>query len=413
MLGGYFPNFSAVGKCAGNVAEELSKSHNITVICQSNQPDESLDDVFGNQVIKRVITREMKSRLFFETKIKMSKGLVRKWYQARHTYLKSFSAIKIMLSDKSINKKTVKSYLNVLKKLDQPIDLIIPVGMPYEAVVASVEYKKKINKKVRLVPYLFDHLVENNSLHRFRILKNIKKRAHLNFEKRMIGLADSILILKQLEEHYLNNHVESMDKVHVVEHPLLKKPLVSHLEDERRDNSFIYAGAFYKKIRNPEYMLELFDEVLNHLDGSLNIYAFGDCVELINSYSSLNDRIKNWGKVSSDLISQKLHDSNYLIAVGNSDNKQVPSKIFEYISYGKPILYLYSNLNDKNLEVLKKYPLASCLLQNREDLKNNLFEIIDFCEKYSESSITFEEAVSIYPDATPEHTATVIQNIIK
>jgi hypothetical protein len=37
------------------------------------------------------------------------------------------------------------------------------------------------------------------------------------------------------------------------------------------------------------------------------------------------------------------------------------SKIFEYISCGKPIVHFYTANNDAKLKILKEYPLALCL----------------------------------------------------
>jgi len=59
-------------------------------------------------------------------------------------------------------------------------------------------------------------------------------------------------------------------------------------------------------------------------------------------------------------------NSDNLIAVGNNDCNQVPSKIFEYMSFGKPIVYFYSD-DDVNVKILKKYPIALCLRRIKFD----------------------------------------------
>ena len=43
---------------------------------------------------------------------------------------------------------------------------------------------------------------------------------------------------------------------------------------------------------------------------------------------------------------------------GNKVDNQVPSKIFDYISLGKPIINVYTSEKDPALEYLKQYPLA-------------------------------------------------------
>ena len=203
-----------------------------------------------------------------------------------------------------------------------------------------------------------------------------------------------------------------MRKVHVVEHPLLKLPNVTESNNDNK-TTFIYAGSFYKNIRNPKYMLDVFTKIFEKSGGELNIYSFGDCDRVIENYTNNKSGIKSFGKISNDKIPEKLINSDFLVALGNKDDKQVPSKIFEYFTYGKPIIYFYTNSNDKNLEVLEKYRLAICINQNSDNKTLNSNRIINFCKNNVDERICFEEIKHTFLDATPEYTVKTINSLIK
>ena len=65
-------------------------------------------------------------------------------------------------------------------------------------------------------------------------------------------------------------------------------------------------------------------------------------------YRSFNDDIKNisknihfLGKKRKEDIIRIYQEADILVNIGNSIDNQMPSKIFEYISTGKPILNFY------------------------------------------------------------------------
>ena len=60
--------------------------------------------------------------------------------------------------------------------------------------------------------------------------------------------------------------------------------------------------------------------------------------------------------VDNDEAESILMSADILVNIGNSVSNQIPSKLFDYISTGKPILNIYKNKNCPSLEILSKYP---------------------------------------------------------
>lgn len=412
IVGNYYPNFSAVGKCVGNVADELSQTHKVTVLCLKSHPDQRDDEVYNNQKILRVVTKESEKRLTIEHRIRNSTKIIKGIYQLIYNLYKMNRIVITVLSRTSTKKELIESYLRGLISINESIDAIIPSSMPFESVVAACEYKAKYDNQIKVIPYLFDQFVENANLHRFNFNRRLKRKTHIKLERSVIKKSDHILILKQLNDYFLEQHKGYMKKFYVIEHPLLKNPNVT-LDSYNGQMRFIYAGSFYKTIRNPKYMLNLFNDVLENLDGELTLYSFGNCKKIINKYTSKNKRIIDKGKVPTDEVYEELPKNNFLVAVGNKDNKQVPSKIFEYLSYGKPIIYFYSNNQDTNLAVLKKYRLSICIDQSNTCPNSNFNELVKFCKDNINKQLSFGEISAIFKDATPECTKDIIKRLIE
>ena len=49
IVGSYFPNYSAVGKCMGNIADVLAQKNSVTVICEQNILTQKQTETLGNQ----------------------------------------------------------------------------------------------------------------------------------------------------------------------------------------------------------------------------------------------------------------------------------------------------------------------------------------------------------------------------
>lgn len=412
IVGNYYPNYTAVSKCVSNVAEILALTHQVTIICEKSSSNQSDEEFYNNQRILRIITTDSKRREYINKKIAKSKGVNSKFFSLILDSYKIWQAAKLILSYTSIKRELVELYENKLISITEPIDILIPSSMPYESVVASMNFKFKSKYKFIFVPYLFDQFVENRTLHRMQINRILKRRIHRNFEKLILSKSDNILLLKQLENFYFTNYEVYKHKFIVVEHPLLVKEqsMVVNVEDRI---SFLYAGSFYMKIRNPEFMLKTFDKILKDINGILNLFTFGNCRDILNEYSSSNELIKNFGSVETNIVTNEMKRSDFLVAVGNSDNTQIPSKIFEYLGMGLPIVYFYTIDDDQNVEILSKYPLSLCLKQDTYLYENNCSKLINFSIDFKNKRMDFEQVIKLFPEATPEFTVKLIQSFLK
>ena len=99
---------------------------------------------------------------------------------------------------------------------------------------------------------------------------------------------------------------------------------------------------------------------------------------MIDNYiNKSNGRIIRHLQVEPFMVPDILLNADILISVGNSSEAFKPSKIFEYISTGKPIVHFYQQ--EYFDLTLNKYPLSLQLSQNCDNEKLNMNKMYDFC----------------------------------
>ena len=85
--------------------------------------------------------------------------------------------------------------------------------------------------------------------------------------------------------------------------------------------------------------------------------------------------------------------TDVLINIGNSVLNQMPSKIFEYINCGKPIINIYKSPECPTLKYLTKYPLALNIPEEniKTDLAQKAEEVKTFIKANKTNRVSAEE----------------------
>ncbi|MCO5385780.1 MAG: glycosyltransferase [Desulfosporosinus sp.] len=413
LVGSYYPYFSAVGTCCYNIAEEMAKQNKITVVCMKSRIEQSETEEYQGQAIIRVSHRWWDVRLKLGEKMKTSASIIKKCYNLLLNIVRAKEYLQIVLSTVSLNKGWVRSYRRALENIKDPIDVIIPLCFPMEAVAAGMEYKH-MHKSVKIIPYLFDPFVESHTLHRAEWNKRLKRKNNMMIETYMLNISSKVFCVNQLQEHFIQ-YTHYLGNLIFNEHPLLIKIYKesSQIKVGKGNIHLTYAGVFDKKIRNPEYLLKFMLRTLPEIDAKLHLYSYGNCVNVVEKYSDESKgSITNHGFVPKEEANRAVYASDILVCVGNIDNLQVPSKIFEYMSTGKPIVHFYTADDDVNVKILKDYPLCLCLKQDKNLFMENRKKFIKFCQDNKGKTLDFSEVEKFYYYATPEFIAKQMMEII-
>lgn len=284
-------------------------------------------------------------------------------------------------------KKSVKVGLNVVDNYD----VIISCSYPFTT--HKIAYELKSKRDVKWVAYQFDPHTFNSTLDpektderlqdEIRILSNAN-RVFLPFENYEENLATGLSVLKE--------------KYYPIEFALIRENKCKLLKQKNNKIIFVYAGTFYKDIRMPSDMFRFFEQV--QMDYELHLYCLAekDVEEEINKYREVfGDRLKVHYNQQKQVCDEAIKRANIIINIGNVATNQTPSKVYEYISMGKPILNFYCVQEDTSKKVLKKYPLVLNIYKHfsQEDVE----EFYRFCEINKNRMLSFEEVAKNYKTA--------------
>jgi len=128
----------------------------------------------------------------------------------------------------------------------------------------------------------------------------------------------------------------------------------------------VFLGTLYERFREPKFLLRLFADLLNtNLSHKLELHFFGvldGCRKHFEPYQSLlGKKLFLHGIVSHRVAAQVMAEAGILVNLGNETPYQLPSKVVEYASTGKPILNIVKDKKDPSLEILNEFPAALSL----------------------------------------------------
>ena len=271
-----------------------------------------------------------------------------------------------------------------LKNANKHYDYTFAFCTPYTCLtLAYVLKKKKITDHwaaVMLDAFIFNKcLPESESYYRKRVIENI------------FTTADRIFLVKGiLEEYPLHSYKpEFLNRTTEIAIPIMKEPQTFGAENFNDIPTLVYAGMFYWNIRNPEKMLEILSKIIKT---KIKIFSC-HCEDIFERKKELftESELCLSGRISHDQCLKEFENADFLINLGNAISNQTPSKILEYISFGKPIIHFYFNEDDTCLPILKNYPLSICVnVEHYSDA--DIQNINDFILKNKGKKITFDEA---------------------
>jgi hypothetical protein len=284
-------------------------------------------------------------------------------------------------------------YFSVLKKVKQLVitqkyDNLISASEPFTGHLVGLSVKKELPEINWIVdigdPFCF---IENRTPNNHNLYKNLNYSAERNVFKK----ADSISVTtKPTLEKYVALFPESSVKMHLIP-PLLSLSTTTDPENLifPKDGKIrlVFVGTLYSKMRSPDFLLHLFQKLLQtHIGDKLELHFFGkinDCYQDFAPYQILvGTKIFCHGLVTHSQASKAMKEANILVNIGNKSPYELPSKVVEYASFGKPVLNIAKIEKDTSIEFFNAYPASLCLLENGELWDSyNVDKLVQFIEK--------------------------------
>ena len=266
-------------------------------------------------------------------------------------------------------------------------DKLITVSIPFTCHMVGLNIKKR-NPDMLWVMDIGDpfYILDTTPVNNYKMYR----RLNYLIEKKIISCADIISVTTEvLAKIYRNVFPESNKKIYVIP-PLIslsnKSDIEKHIFLKKDMIRFVFVGTLYKAIRSPKFLLELFRKLLQtSLGDKLEMHFLGkvhDCSDSFELYKDLLDnKIFIHGLVDHNIALRAMKEADFLVNIGNDTSYQLPSKLVEYMSSGKPIINFISSSNDSSLPLIKDFPYHINIIDNDITKENDVLLLEDFIKK--------------------------------
>ena len=282
------------------------------------------------------------------------------------------------------------------KKIDIDYDLIISVSLPFSSHVAAYIINRDKNKK-----WIMDigdpFSLKNNAFENNRYLY---KSLNYYFENKFYKKAHQVVFTHQesANEHkkFFNipeNKVIIGNPISSFSQSLFQKSISYNYET--KPIKVGYFGVLTKGVRSPNEVLKFFHKT----DFELHWYTNPDSIEMIKQNKIDQKYNKFFDMVTRNEALEKMVDSLHcLLSIGNLNPAQLPSKVIEYISTGKPVLHFVEIQDDPVLKIADEFNNLILINKNsniaavEKQLSNiftnvNKFDVEKFNENYSAKAV--------------------------
>lgn len=386
VCGILYPNPSPTGLCAARYASLLTDDYDIDFISLSANGKEE-EGVYDGHVVHTISSVRMK----WEHRCS---GVMKK-------LIHLVGACQLKLSLMGNMGWFVGAAYKKLEKINKKnkIDVILTVCSPFQAHMAGVKFKAN-HPEVRFCSYTVDpYASKTRIVPFFRSYQDIVSlECEVSSKPDCLFLSEEAINKRQDIYGGLNN---AMGLPYLL-------PDSNDVSGGLFDKDYVhcvYAGSFYKAIRNPEFMLKVFSSLEDNRV-LLHLYSSG-CDEVVRRYSEDNSKIIMHGYVSQDELQKVYASCDFLIGVGNAMNDFLPSKTYEYLALRRPVVFF----NPKGFEnqVLAKYP-HSLQVSDEMSVEEAVKSFEAFVAREKGKTISKEELQSLYHNNTPSYIKNILIN---
>lgn len=242
-------------------------------------------------------------------------------------------------------------------------------------------------------------------LESLRLFGALTKLWARRIESSALRKSKRILALPVPYAHVLEMHPHLAERVVAIEHPMLRDR--THIGPvANQPPRLVYAGGLDRYNRNPAGVLAALHTARLHAEFSADFYTYGNCEQQLR-----DARFTSWlniqGRVSPDEADDALAYADVIVTIGNRNSDLMPSKLFDCMSTGRPILHFSQNNDDPYLPYLQKYPL-SLTVSLRCGAVHNGNKIAHQLQQWAGCRLDWSTVRSAFPTALPTHVAALL-----
>ena len=392
----FFPYGDATSGVVGNLAKALvAIGNNVKVIAVTETKLDSYSSTWNDIDVSFIYAPGLESVNCLKSQLKTNPFKVFISFIIK-VYSKLIMKINMNYRRLSLDPRYIRAYKKAIKCLDQQYDLCLVTLMPQEAAWTAVKYCGDLSK---VAIYQLDTYWNNE------MLSDKYQNHRMVFERFLADKCRFFLTTPQIQT--INEEIDTVwgRLLTAAEFPVVQMPQFYNTKESDSDKTHcVFLGTLYPDIRPPEKIVSVISKMSN---SSIVFDFYGNNQELIvnaKDFSSALNHIVLHGMVPSDEAQDIRNCADILLNIDNTCSNQVPSKIFEYISTGKPIINFYFNHDSCVLKYLSEYPLSLNICVNDDFSKSA--EMIDlFINSLNGDVVPFSMIEEIYYKNTPGYVA--------
>lgn len=406
----YFPISNGTINAIDNILSRLSKFYHVIVISQKKGRNENSNYYINGYQVFKINNKIDKVAFYFEDKIIDLKKSYSFIVKIKLLFVRTlYKLVRFLLGNKMVFHNWEKQGERIIfnSKLISSEDIIVTVGAPFDNL--KLLSKLRENLKNSSIAIFFDLYVNNPT---YSLTENIKNnyKKRLQEEAQWYNDVDWIIALPEYEKNIDESLKQQFNKkikyIHLpsmnTEIKNFNVPNVFKKNNERID--LVYAGLFYEDFRNPKDMFLLFSQLFL-IDDRLHLHILGHgCEHLIKEFiEKFPNKVSFYGRRTKEESYSALYKADILINLENTINTQIPSKIYEMISFRKPIINFYHSGYENCKRILKNFELSISFELSGRLHQEKINEILNFVNNSIGLKIEKEVLLKNYYNHTPDY----------
>ncbi len=336
----------------------------------------------------------------------------------RNPFKRVIDYFKLYVPDKDIiNERIEQLYEKTIAEVSRkrPDVLIASCGGVYTLEVGC-RIKQQLNDGIVYVPYFLDALLSGFPL-KFMSQKRHDKK-NIDLENRLLSNADSIIMMKAAKKkhEYYRDRLCFIDKVKYLDIPLYRpQSNIQNIERANFPNDQVvvfYVGSMPRRVRDPRYFMNLFCAMQNQ---KVHLYIAGKSAYMddLKQFAEKDGRIHLLGTIPHEKAVEMQQEADFLLNIGNSLSSMIPSKVFEYMSTGKPIISTY-RIDDDPIVAYLNYYQNALNINERNSFSDEAKRLDSFINLKNENnnSLSDKQREKLF-DNTPDAVVEYLESLIK
>ncbi len=375
----FLPNQRATGISIQPVLRKLHEhKHNVFVLCVKSRFSESKSELLNGNTVKRTfLFSYWIHQTWLDQKNSGKRGFVRicaalcqKALDAVYGYNKHFQKFRASFSCKRMK----NAALRIIK--EKQISCILSVSAPFSSHQLASMLKQRV-PELRWVAFEMDPYTYNL----FDNYETPESKASL--EKKVFQNVDVLISQKEIDDYNQRNGLRNgiSQRVYQMIMPNMRLHVCPHKTGGKSTDpiSLIYTGGLDSIYRSPQKLFEILSVIP---EGMVVLHLYGyDHGMFTEAYPDIKNKVILHGQVTKDECDKAVDNADILVNIGNAVYNQTPSKLFDYMGTGKPIVNFSYSEEDTSLWYLKHYGLFLNIGMYEETSSALVGRFINFCQK--------------------------------